>query len=646
LLRSELEYHRLVETYWTDSKVVLGYIQNDAKRFQVYVANRVQLIRELSDVGLWRYVDTKNNPAGDASRGLDCSNINVKHRWFVGPDFLWKAETEWPVSLQLQPISEDDPEVRKVKTVCITLTDSSEDFIAKLENHSSSWYRLKKQVAIWLKFVEFLKNKKTFQPAAISVETMERAELEIIRSVQRRSFMSELKLIESRPKVISCNDRTWNKVIKKSSFIYRLDPFIDKQGLLRVGGRLRNSELEKRIKYPIILPQSSHATELVVRFCHEQVQHSGRGFTLNEVRTRGYWIIRGNSVVRSVIYKCVKCRALRGKVGEQKMADLPQDRVTPSPPFTYCAVDLFGPFIIREGRKELKRYGCLFTCLACRAIHIETTNSLDTDSFINALRRFIARRGDIRELRSDQGTNFAGADAELRRALDEMNQEDIKKYLLKNGADYKYFIWKRNPPFASHMGGVWERQVRSVRMVLSSLLKNHGSILDDESFRTLLTEVEAVVNSRPLTTDSLSDSGSPVPLSPINLLTMKSKVAMTPPGCFQRADLYCRRRWRRVQHLANEFWDRWRKEYLVSLQPRTKNIGKRRNFQIGDIVLLKDTELSRNDWPMAKIIEVHWDDKQECVRSVKLLIATRNLGQDRIVRERPIDKIVLLLESE
>ena len=246
------------------------------------------------------------------------------------------------------------------------------------------------------------------------------------------------------------------------------------------------------------------------------------------------------------------------------MSDLPEDRLETAPPFTYCAVDYFGPFIVKDGRKELKRYGVLFTCMASRAIHLETSNSLDTDSFINALRRFISRRGPIRQLRSDQGTNFVGARKELAQALSEMDQERIKAKLLEEQCDW--FSFKMNVPAASHMGGVWERQIRTVRSVLSSLLNNNGRQLDDESLRTLMCEAEAIVNSRPLTVNQISDPDSPSPLTPSQLLTMKSKVVLAPPGVFQPADVYCRKRWRRVQHLANEFWSRWRKEFLLSLQ--------------------------------------------------------------------------------
>ena len=164
------------------------------------------------------------------------------------------------------------------------------------------------------------------------------------------------------------------------------------------------------------------------------------------------------------------------------MADLPKERITPSPPFTYSGVDYFGPFHIKQGRKDVKRYGVLFTCLASRAVHIETADTLETDSFINALRRFIARRRPVREIRSDRGTNIVGAERELKKALDELDHSAIQRSLCRDfNADW-IIQWKQNPPAASHMGGVWERQIRSVRSTLSALMRDQGHTLDNESF--------------------------------------------------------------------------------------------------------------------------------------------------------------------
>ena len=274
------------------------------------------------------------------------------------------------------------------------------------------------------------------------------------------------------------------------------------------------------------------------------------------------------------------------------MANLPEDRLEPAPPFTFCAVDYFGPWHIKEGRREVKRYGVLFTCLASRAVHLEVASSLSTDSFLNAYRRFVGRRGPVRQLRSDQGTNFVGAKNELQQALSTLEHEKIRQELVKNNCDWVDF--KMNVPGASHMGGAWERQIRTVRNVLASLLAQHAAQLDDETLRTFMVEAEAIVNCRPLTVDTINSPQMPEPLTPSHLLTMKSKVILPPPGEFQRADLYSRKRWRRVQFLVNEFWVRWRKDYFQSLSPRQRWVAMRRNLRVGDIVIIKDDNLPRN----------------------------------------------------
>ena len=191
------------------------------------------------------------------------------------------------------------------------------------------------------------------------------------------------------------------------------------------------------------------------------------------------------------------------------MAELSEDRVEPSSPFSYCGVDYFGPWYIREGQKELKRYGVVFTCLCCRAIHLETAVSLTTDSFINALHRFIAVRGPVREIRCDRGTNFIGAERELAEAIGEMDENKIRQFLLKENCNFTTF--KTNVPHASHMGGIWERQIRTIRSVLSSLLSQHGLQLDDGSLRTFICESAAVMNSRPLSVQNANDPMSVEP---------------------------------------------------------------------------------------------------------------------------------------
>ena len=171
------------------------------------------------------------------------------------------------------------------------------------------------------------------------------------------------------------------------------------------------------------------------------------------------------------------------------MSDLPSDRVEPNPLFTFCAVDYFRRFVIKENHREVKRYDVLYTCLWSRAVYLEVSHLLSTSSFINSLRRFIALRGHISVLRSDQGTNFIGARKELRETIQEIDNGKIREFLLQND-----FSFRMNPPSKSHMSGVLERMIRSVRGILDVILSQHGTQLDDKSLRTYMCEKVAILN--------------------------------------------------------------------------------------------------------------------------------------------------------
>ena len=266
---------------------------------------------------------------------------------------------------------------------------------------------------------------------------------------------------------------------------------------------------------------------------------------------------------------------------------------------------------VKDRRKEMKRYVVLFTCMSSRAVHLESTKEMTTDSFLNALRCFICRRGPVRSITSDNGSNFIGAQAELKQCFTEMDHGKIKKMLLEKNCDW--ITWEHNPPHASHMGGVWERMIRSVHSILNNLLKDCPRSLDDEILNTFLCEAELMVNSAPITSSS-TDNNTIEPLSPINLLTSKSKLVLSPPGVFQSANMYCRWRWRVVQHLTNQFWAKWKKEYLLSLQEWQKWQNTKRNISVGDIILAKEDELlPRNRWTVARVIETFPDDTDELV---------------------------------
>ena len=273
-----------------------------------------------------------------------------------------------------------------------------------------------------------------------------------------------------------------------------------------------------------------------------------------------------------------------------------------------------------------KRYGVLFTCLSIRAVHVEIVYSLDTPSFINSLRRFMARRGRPEEIRSDNGGNFVSGNKELTEAITRWNNNQIREFLLQQSIK-----WVFNPPAGSHHGGVWERCIRTVRKIMNAICKEQT--LDDEGLLTLMCKVEAIINGRPITKVS-DDPNDWEALTPNHLLLLRAGPKL-PPGLFEKEDCYSRRRWRQVQYMADVFWRRWIKEYLPSLQQRQRWSKARRNLQVNDIVLLVDDSSPRSLWPLARVLEVHRSGHDGHVRSVK--VKTRSS-----VLERPIDKIVLL----
>lgn len=620
LLREELELKIDQEFFWTDSQVVLGYIKNEARRFHVFVANRVQRIRDTTDPNQWFYIETSQNPADHASRGLKVADL-CESNWLTGPKFLWEREIE--TNERSPELLVGDPEVKVFKTDAF----ESENFLERLSRFSD-WNTALNTIAR----IQRLANRE--QSGPISVEDRRKAATALIKVAQREAFGEEKK----------CLSQKADK-LPRTSKLYQLDATLE-DGVLRVGGRLRRSSASLELKHPVILPRESIVTQLILDDCHKRTQHQGRGQTLNELRASGYWIIGASKMVAKHIKNCVTCRKVRGRIEDQRMADLPVDRVDPSPPFSYTGIDCFGPFYTKTGRKENKRYGLLFTCLSSRAIHIEMLEDLTTDAFLNALRSFIAIRGAVRQIRCDRGTNFVGAKNELQRSLKELDKDRIATYLARKQCDFLM-----NVPEASHMGGVWERQIRTVRSVMSSVLTQATGRLDDTSLRTFFYEAMSIVNNRPLTTDTINDPKSVEPLTPNHFLTMKTSVPLPPPGNFVEEDLYGRKRWRRVQYLIEQFWSRWRKEYLTNISLRQRWLTPRRNIEVGDVVIVKEDNVPRNEWKLARIVETSEDD-DGLVRKVKLQMGQSNLGRkgERLkqpsILERPVQKLVVLVESK
>ena len=289
-------------------------------------------------------------------------------------------------------------------------------------------------------------------------------------------------------------------------------------------------------------------------------------------------------------------------------------------------VDYFGPFFVKQGRASVKRYGVIYTCMTMRAIHIEVAVDLTSSAFINTLRRFLARRGNVNTIKCDQGTNFVGAKGEIERERKYFNKE-VNSELMKRGIK-----WELNPAGASHYGGAWESLIGVVRRSLDVILGAQS--VTDDSLRTLFCEVEAVINSRPLSVVS-SDVNDIVPLTPNKLLNMGESPEDFTDNTTQN---YPTRRWKQVQSMANQFWNRWKKEYLLNLQSRQKWYKRERNLACGDIVLIINENMPRCHWPLARVTAVKVS-RDGLVRSAKVRMGNKHY-------ERPIAKLVMVLEGD
>lgn len=625
LIERELKMNIDRVVYWTDSQTVIKYINNEDARHPVFETNRLTVIRDGSKAEQWKYVPTAQNPADYASRGMRAEQVVSNENWQTGPSFLLEDEHKWPgsncsvdeeVNVQYGRVGEERKE--------------DENAVDKLIHHYSNWTKLKRAVAVWLKLKEKLleraksKEKNVEQDPTLTMADVEKAEKTIISYVQRQNFQEELT--NCRKDVDQSKRPT-----RRQSHLDKLNPEM-RDGLLTVGGRLRNAPIADVAKHQMILPKNHHVSKLLIQHIHRKVGHQGRNHILSELRQK-YWVVGAGAMTKQAVQHCIICRKNRAKIGEQMMADLPTYRVQgDQPPFTNVGMDFFGPFLVKCGRSSKKRYGVIFTCMASRAVHIEVASSMDTSSCIDAIRRFISRRGPVKQIVSDNGTNLVGACSEMRKALKELDETELMNFHTNHD-----IAWSFNTPAASHQGGVWERQIRTIRKILQALLNEQHmkSSPDDEQLRTLMCEVEAIINGRPLTlsSDDPHDLGV---ITPNDLLLMKQNGP--PPGKFNPKDVYARRRWRQVQYIVDVFWRRWVREYLPALQCRQRWLQPQRNLREDDIVLIADNTSPRGSWQMGRVLEV-FPDQKGLVRRVKLKTATSTLT-------RPITKLCLLLEQD
>ncbi|KAM4012210.1 uncharacterized protein ACNLHF_005183 [Anomaloglossus baeobatrachus] len=576
-------------------------------------------------------IPTDQNPADHATRAVSAPRLKDTN-WLVGPAFLYQpvpTAHETHTHELFEP--ESDVELQpQVSTLSTTITNRHLDSSRFLR--FSTWRSAYRALTCLIHVIRSFKNRQS-RPApckgwhrchkAYTVEELTQAKHAIICCVQHEAYTQTLESLRN------------HRSVPKDSPLKKLDPFVDTQGLLRVGGRISNAKLENDECTPIIVPHG-HVAFLLVEHYHAQVRHQGRLITEGALREAGFWITGVKRLVSRVIFKCIICRKLRGSCQSQKMADLPADCLSTEPPFTNVGLDVFGPWSVvtrqtRGGHANSKRWAVLFTCLSIRAVQIEVIETMDTSSFINAFRRFISLRGHVKHIRSDRGSNFVGACGELK-IPSNLDINQVERRLSELGC-----TWTFNPPHSSHMGGVWERMIGIARRILDSIFLQLGpSKLTHETLTTFMAEVVAIMNARPLVPIS-NDPDDLSLLTPSTLLTQKFNVSMPTSGEFTTKDLY-KSQWKRVQMLADLFWTKWRKQYLSTLQTRDKWQDSRPNMKPGNVVLVKNTQSKRNEWPLGLVTKV-FPSQDGQVRKVEIKIPK----QSGKLFLRPVSELILLL---
>ncbi|KRX12510.1 Transposon Tf2-6 polyprotein, partial [Trichinella nelsoni] len=615
----EMKFSKVV--CWTDSQIVLRWIQGDSHRWKPFVGNRVESILELTDAQWWRHCPTADNPADILTRGCRMKDLVSNNLWWHGPHWLTKYENAWPTA-KLELVIDRNPEfqaeVRKSARQLHMQTQAEP--VLDPQKYSS----LMKLLNITAYVFRFITNCKVVpeerKTKPLEVREIDKAEKFWWKTLQKEEFPEELESLKR------------EKKLPKSSRLWPLNPYIDDNGILRVGGRLRHSDLPFHTKYPVLLPNQHPLVKLLVRDQHIRQLHAGVDQTLSCLRQR-YWIVNGRSVVKQVIRECVTCRKENAKPFSPKMSDLPRERVVEVLPFENTGLDVAGPLYAREGNTVRKVYICLFTCMTTRAIHLELVSSLTAPRFLQALDRFFARRGQPRIIQSDNFTSFK----EIGRNLNELIRATHRTLTSKR------IEWKYTTPRAPWCGGYWERLVRSVKAALRKVLGRTS--LDEEELATVLCGIEAQVNARPLTFvgDDISYLNA---LTPSHFLIGRasSDAPYGPNNQGQATDTVGRltKRWRYRKKLIAHFWKRWKSEYIVSFCTRSKWRGDGTEPKVGDIVLIAEDDVNKSRWMMGRVLELY-HGRDGVVRSVRLKVAkgeiTRPTKKLRLLESAVIDGV-------
>ena len=579
-------------TAWSDSSIVLAWLDGHTRTSNQYVYNRVHYVLEHTKPQTWKHVKGTENPADCASRGISPSALLNHPLWWEGPGWLH----EDPIEIPEQPPRKEPPTTGG-RTVLLTTVQ--QDLALQFEERSNDYHLLIVLVAWWLRFYDRVKEGRPVpddRGSHLTPRELERAEHWLLKRAQQRDFAKEVQSLQTQQHVAP------------TSRLRSLTPILDAEGLLRVGGRLKNSNLSKSQQHPIIMDSKSTLIQKMFSHKHIHTGHGGPSLLLCHT-SKKFYVLGARRLSRSICRNCVTCRRVTPQPVPQQMGELPAVRVeSDQPTFSDTGMDFAGPFKIRVGLTRrpvlIEAHICIFVCMATKAVHLEVTSDLKTDAFIACLRRFVARRNCPKTIRCDNGPNYTGARNELQKLYQFLKKketnDEISQHLLS-----RRIQWLNTPAAAPHFGGLWEAAVRSMKRHLRRMM---GSlILTFEELTTISCQIEAFLNSRPLMPITSHNIDGFFTLTPGHFLFLDSPRAY-PEDPAMPEEPRLLQRWEKCQSVTRHLWSRWNREYLHMLQARTKWQHTRANLQVDDIVIFKPVSEFPCRWPIAKIIAVHPGD--------------------------------------
>lgn len=598
--------------FWCDSTVVLYWIEKSPTMLQQYVGNRTRVIRKGTvDQGLeWRYVPTKSNPADIASRGEMPSKLHGNEMWWSGPKWLCEPREKWPKSITANQKELDLANIEcknKSATVNVAVVKGKKnDFVGHSGVHILDLYdkyqRLENVARKMCQFSRLARSGWADSPSNNDISEEERetiiARRWLCRLDQKRHFKGE----------IECCER--EDLMPKGSPLKKLHPFLDKYGILRINGRLDNAMVDFDVRFPVILSGNSSMVLLILRHIHLSFMHAGVQQMLHEARNK-YWILNARRLAKQIVHNCVKCHRSRMSTAQQLMGKLPRQRVEPAFPFERVGVDMCGPVNVKErtGRSKVvsKGYIAAFVCMATRGVHLELVSNMSSEMFLAAFRRMVSRRGRCREIFSDNGRNFVGANSWLQHVSGTLRQSSADGYMFNN-----QIKWNFNVPARPHQGGLWEAAIKAIKRCIANVVGERW--LTVEEWNTLLTQVEACLNSRPLTplTDDPNDLQ---PLTPATFITGRQLLALPDEDVIVERPASVRNRMKLIQQFQKHIWKRWQREYVNTLINRSRWCEPQANLGINDLVVIKTDNLAPTQWSLGRVTKTY-PDKEGLVRFV------------------------------